>query len=66
METVSVKIREPKAKQLLKDLEDLDLIELDEPSKISRPKRRFGAMKGLVEFIADDFDKPLDDLKDHM
>ena len=66
METISVKIREPKAKQLLKDLEDLDLIELDAPSKASHPARRFGAMKGLVEFLADDFDEPLDDLKDHM
>lgn len=66
MEIVSIKIREPKAKKLLKDLEELDLIEFETPSKASHPARRFGAMKGLVEFIAEDFDEPLDDLKDHM
>jgi hypothetical protein len=29
-------------------------------------KRQFGSMKGLVEYIADDFDAPLEDFKEYM
>ena len=31
----------------------------------ARRKRKLGALQGLVKFMADDFDEPLDDLKDH-
>ncbi|MEZ0368722.1 MAG: DUF2281 domain-containing protein [Candidatus Sericytochromatia bacterium] len=30
------------------------------------PIRRFGMMKGLVEYMADDFDEPLDDFSEYM
>lgn len=66
METVSVKILEPKARQILEDIESLNLIELHEPDTIQKPRRRFGSMKGLVEYIAEDFDAPLEELKEYM
>lgn len=66
METIKVKILEPRAKRLLHELENLKLIEI-EKGRVNRPtKRRFGSMKGLVEYVADDFDAPLDDLKEYM
>lgn len=65
METVNVKILEPKVKRLLDDLESLNLIELEKADQPRKPKRRFGSMKGLVEYIADDFDAPLDDFKEY-
>ncbi|MBX3290574.1 MAG: DUF2281 domain-containing protein [Acidobacteria bacterium] len=66
METVSIKILEPKIKRLLDDLESLKLIELEKSEGKKPPKRRFGSMKGLVVNIADDFDAPLEDLKEYM
>ena len=66
METVSIKILEPKVKRLLDDLESLKLIELERSKPNDKPKRRFGSMKGLVVEIADDFDEPLDDFRDYM
>ena len=66
METVSIKIIEPRIKRLLNDLEDLKLIEIETKDKAPKPKRRFGAMKGFVTPMADDFDAPLEDFKDYM
>lgn len=66
METIRVTILEPKARRLLDDLESLKLIEIDRNDKKARATRRFGSMKGLVVEIADDFDEPLEDLKDYM
>ncbi len=66
METLSVKILEPKIKRLLDDLESLKLIEIETQKTKQKPKRRFGSMKGLVEYIADDFDAPLEDFKEYM
>lgn len=66
METVNVKILEPKIKRLLDDLESLELIELEKIDKPRKSKRQFGSMKGLVEYIADDFDAPLEDFKEYM
>ncbi len=66
METVNVKILEPKVRRLLDDLESLELIEVEKPGKAGKPKRRFGSMKGLVVHIADDFDAPLEDFEDYM
>ena len=34
-------------------------------SSVSK-KRKAGTMKGLVAYMADDFDAPLDDFKDYM
>lgn len=66
METVTVKIIEPKAKRLLEDLQFLKLIELEDIKKVAKPKRRFGSMKGLVVYMADDFDAPLDDFEEYI
>ncbi len=66
METVHVKILEPKVRRILDDLESLRLIEVEKPGEPRKPKRRFGSMKGLVEHMADDFDAPLDDFKEYM
>ena len=62
---MNVKILEPKVKRLLDDLESLKLIEVEKPEP-NLPKRRFGSMKGLVEYIADDFDAPLEEFKEYM
>ncbi|MEM7019259.1 MAG: type II toxin-antitoxin system Phd/YefM family antitoxin [Pseudomonadota bacterium] len=32
----------------------------------ARQQRKLGGAKGLIEFIAEDFDAPLDDFKDYM
>ena len=66
METYTVEILEPKAKKILDDLEDLDLIKIQKNGKSEKKDRKFGSMKGLVVHIADDFDAPLEDFKDYM
>jgi hypothetical protein len=66
METYTVKILEPRAKQLLDDLENLKLIKLQKIEMPERKERKFGSMKGLVKHIGDDFDAPLEDFKDYM
>ncbi len=32
----------------------------------ARRKRKLGALKGLVKYMADDFEEPLEDFKDYM
>lgn len=66
METLTVTILEPKAKKLLDDLANLNLIKLQEAEKPKRKHRKFGSMKGLVKHISDDFDAPLEDFRDYM
>jgi len=66
METYTIEILEPKAKKLLDDLANLNLIKFQEAEKPKRKERKFGSMKGLVKSIADDFDAPLEDFKDYM
>ncbi len=66
METYTVEILEPKAKVLLDDLANLNLIRVEKNEKPKRKDRKFGSMKGLVKYIADDFDAPLEDFKDYM
>ncbi len=34
--------------------------------KLKKEKPIFGSMKGMAEYMADDFDEPLDDLKNYM
>jgi hypothetical protein len=60
METYTVEILEPQAKKLLDDLADLNLIKVQKTEKKEKKDRGFGSMKGLVVYIADDFDEPLD------
>lgn len=38
---------------------------LDE-SKNDKKKRSFGSMKGVVKYMSDDFDEPLDDFAEYM
>lgn len=66
METYTVEILEPKAKKLLDDLANLNLIKLQKTEKPARKERKFGSIKGLVKHIAPDFDAPLEDFKDYM
>ena len=61
-----MKILDPKARRLLHDLEELNLIEIDRKENGQKLQRRFGAMKGLVTHMADDFDAPIEDFKDYM
>jgi len=41
------------------------LVRLD-PLPEKRQQRRFGGAKGVIEYMAEDFDAPLDDFKDYM
>lgn len=66
METLTVTILDPKAKKLLEDLANLNLIKVQAIEKPKRKPRKFGSMKGLVVHIADDFDAPLEDFEDYM
>ena len=66
METYIVEILEPKAKVLLNDLANLNLIRVEKNEKPKRKDRKFGSMKGLVKHISDDFVTPLEDFKDYM
>ena len=61
MKTYTIEILEPKAKQLLDNLANLNLIKFQEAETPKRKERKFGSMKGLVVHIADDFDAPLED-----
>lgn len=64
-ETYTIEIIEPKAKKILDDLANLNLIKFQ---KVENPKkeREFGSMKGLVINVAEDFDATLEDFKDYM
>lgn len=54
------------------ELPEESLIELEKliaklrVNKKTLSKRQIGCMKGLVVFMADDFDAPLDDFKEYM
>lgn len=65
METLTIEIIEPKAKKILEDLEEMDLIKVQKNGK-NKKERKFGSMKGLVVHIADDFDAPLEDFEEYM
>ena len=68
METIEVTILEPKAEAMLDEMESKKLIKLSKHEKNGGEKKplQFGAMKGLVLYMADDFDAPLDDFEDYM
>lgn len=66
METLTITILEPKAKKLLEDLANLNLIKVQETENPEEKPRKFGSMKNLVVHIADDFDAPLEDFKNYM
>ena len=59
----AVKKLSPQEKQALQTVLSTETAsEKSEPAK----ERQFGTMKGLVTYMADDFDAPLDDFKDYM
>jgi hypothetical protein len=66
METYTIEILEPRAKGLLDDLVNLNLIKLQKIEKSKKKERKFGSMKGLVKNTADDFNAPLEDFKEYM
>ncbi len=37
-----------------------------EPSALKQDRNLFGSMKGVVTYMADDFNEPLDDFKEYM
>lgn len=76
MLTFEVEIVDPKAEAALRELESEKRIKL---TKIGEKPRKngakegeekkplqFGSMKGLVLYMADDFDAPLEDFEDYM
>lgn len=68
MLTYEVEILEPKAEAMLDEMESKKLIKLSRHEKngdTKKPLQR-GSMKGLVLYMADDFDAPLEDFEDYM
>jgi len=39
---------------------------IEEPNIVEEPKSLYGAAKGTILYISDDFNEPLDELKDYM
>jgi hypothetical protein len=67
MHIVEVTILEPKAEAMLAEMEENRLIKVSETTANSEKKPlSFGCMKGLVTYIADDFDAPLEDFEEYM
>ena len=68
MPTYEVTTLEPKADVMLDDMENDQLIEKKETSTNGAKKKplKRGSMKGLVVFMADDFDAPLEDFKEYV
>ena len=68
MHKYEVTTLEPKADAMLDAMEQEHLIEMAKLSGNGDKKEplQFGCMKGLVLYIADDFDAPLDDFEEYM
>lgn len=68
MQTVEVTILEPEAEAMLDEMENQKLIKLSKRNENGEVKTplQFGSMKGLILYIADDFDAPLEDFEDYM
>lgn len=67
MLTYEVEILKPQAEAMLNEMESEKLIKISKPANGNgkKPLQR-GCMKGLVLYIAEDFDAPLDDFRDYM
>ena len=70
---VTIELLNDNALNLLKQLEQMSIIRFtksqkskDEVTVVPKKQRTFGAMKGLVLYMAKDFNAPLDDFKDYM
>ncbi len=66
MDTITVTILEPEAEKELDKLENQKLIKIEKPKKAKKKPLQFGSMKGLVLYMADDFDAPLEDFGEYM
>ena len=68
MDTVEVKILQPEAKAKLVEMKNDKLIEFSNGDMLDQEKKplQFGCMKGLVLYISEDFDAPLDDFEEYM
>lgn len=66
MQTIEITILEPKAEAMLDEMESKKLIKQEKPEKSKKKERHFGSMPGLVTYISDDFDEPLDDFEEYM
>lgn len=42
------------------------LLEKEHSTSAEKPRAKFGELKGVVTYIADDFDAPLEDFKEYM
>ena len=68
MLTYEVEILEPTAEATLQEMANekrIKLAKVPENGAEKKPLQR-GSMKGLVTYIADDFDAPLDDFEEYM
>lgn len=70
---ITIELLNDHALNLLRDLERMSIIRFTKPETFKaipeqkiKKQRTFGAMKGLVLYMAPDFDAPLDDFKDYM
>jgi hypothetical protein len=68
METLETKIAQlpPEGKKKAEAFVDALLAELKKPAGEQKPKAVFGSGKGMIAYMADDFDAPLEDFKDYM
>jgi hypothetical protein len=66
MQKIEVTILEPEAEAKLDQMEDEKLIKVEKKEPSKKKRLGFGSMKGLVVYIAGDFDAPLDDFKEYM
>jgi len=68
MQTVEVTILQPRAEAMLNEMESEKLIKVSKYGHKSGEKKplQFGSMQGLVLYIADDFDEPMEDFEDYM
>lgn len=64
METLTIELTHEKALDLLKDLESLNIIRLVTPVESTPKGVRLGSLEGKYK-IPDDFNDPLEDLKDY-
>ena len=69
MLTYEVTILKPKAEEMLEEMESEKLVKLsklsENGSEEKKPLKR-GSLKGFVNYMADDFDAPLEDFEDYM
>lgn len=68
MDTVEIKILQPEARSKLVEMKNDRLIEFSNGDMLDQVKKplQFGCMKGLVLYMSEDFDAPLDDFEEYM